>query len=159
MDYYDANYSNIIKQAHSVSVQKNYEEALYILTAIPPCSKGFDAALKETASVYQSYVNQLCNENLARAHAAWAAQQNSRGAADAGDFLQFIYPDAACYGEAMSLYKEIKGKVLDDWKFTMRMYDDQISLEKQRISAYRDIGVAWGTHQQRPIIKNYQWIR
>ncbi|GHT36560.1 hypothetical protein AGMMS49574_28500 [Bacteroidia bacterium] len=157
--YYDANYSSIIKDARSRAGQKNFEEALYLLTSIPYCCKGYDAALKETASIYQSFVNEMCNQNLARARSAWMAQQNSAGADNAGQFLQFIYPDANCYGDAMALYNEIKGKVLDDWKFVMRMYDDQISLEEQRISAYRAIGVAWGTNQRRPVINNYTWIR
>ena len=47
----------------------------------------------------------------------------------------------------MELYSEIKGKVLDDWKFEMKKYQDGIDLEKQRIEAARQIGVAYGTHQ------------
>ena len=56
-------------------------------------------------------------------------------------------PDASCYGDAMALYKEIKGKVLDDWKFEMKKYQDGVDLEKARINAMRDIGVAYGSHQ------------
>ena len=58
-----------------------------------------------------------------------------------------ILPDAGCYGEAMELYQEIKGKVLDDWKFEMKQYEDGIDLEKLRIEAVRQIGVAYGAHQ------------
>ena len=47
----------------------------------------------------------------------------------------------------MALYQEIKGKVLDDWKFEMKKYQDGVDLEKQRIDAMRQIGVAYGEHQ------------
>ena len=75
------------------------------------------------------------------------AEQNSQGARKAGEYLAQILPDAACYGEAMELYKEIKSKVLDDWKFEMKIYQDGVDIEKERIKAMRDIGVAWGEHQ------------
>ena len=58
-----------------------------------------------------------------------------------------ILPDAGCYDEAMELYREIKGKVLDDWKFEMKKYQDGVDLEKQRIDAMRQVGVAYGNHQ------------
>ena len=93
-------------------------------------------------------MDQVCVENLAAAKAAWAAEQNSTGAAEAGKYLSEIYPDAKCYGDAEELYKEIKGKVLDDWKFEMKKYNDQVALESQRINAAREIGVAYGNHQQ-----------
>ena len=47
----------------------------------------------------------------------------------------------------MELYREIKGKVLDDWKFEMKKYQDGIDLEKLRIDAAHQVGVAYGTHQ------------
>ena len=88
-----------------------------------------------------------CAQNLAAARQAWAAEQNSKGAYAAGEYLANILPDAGCYDEAMELYREIKGKVLDDWKFEMRKYDDSIDLERRRIDAARQVGVAYGNHQ------------
>jgi hypothetical protein len=71
--------------------------------------------------------------------------------------MSYIYPDAKCYGEAQILHKEIKAKVLDDWKFVMKMYQDQVDLESQRISAWRDVGVAFGKNQQ-PTTYNVNWL-
>ena len=88
-----------------------------------------------------------CNIYLAAARQAWAAEQNAKGAAAAGEYLMNILPDAGCYDEAMELYREIKGKVLDDWKFEMKKYQDGVDLEKQRIDAMRQVGVAYGNHQ------------
>ena len=75
-----------------------------------------------------------------------------------GEYLAKILPDAGCYGDAMALYKEIKGKVLDDWKFEMKIYQDGVDLEKQRIEAARAIGVAYGEHQPNKEV-NIDFIR
>lgn len=158
INYYDTQYPTIIKKAQSLASMKQYDEALFYLGSIPECSKGYDKALAASSVVYQQYVDQLCVENLSRAKMAWASQQNRYGAEEAGEYLQYIYPDAKCYGDAMSLYKEIKGKVLDDWKFTMKIYNDAVSLEKQRINAWRDVGVAYGRGQKNNTTNVY-WIR
>ena len=155
--YYEAQCDNIIKKAQSMAKQKNYEAAIYELTAIPDVCKCYDRALEATAEIYQQYIDYLCDVNLANARMAWAAEQNSEGAKKAGEYLAYIYPDAKCYKEGMDLYREIKGKVLDDWKFEMKIYQDGVDLEKERIKAWRDVGVAYGNHQQ-PISNYVNWL-
>ena len=145
--YYNHEAENLIKKAQYLSSQKQYEEAMNIISLIPQQCDKYDMAMAAGLDIYQQYLNNECNVNLAAARQAWAAQQNKIGAAAAGEFLANILPDAACYGEAMDLYKEIKGKVLDDWKFEMKKYQDGIDLEKQRIDAMRQVGVAYGQHQ------------
>ena len=120
---------------------------MYWISLIPQQSKHYDAALAAGLEIYQAYIDNQCYLNLAAAKTAWAAEQNSKGAYAAGEYLANILPDAKCYAEAMDLYKEIKRKVLDDWKFEMKKYQDGIDLEKQRIDAMREVGVAYGNHQ------------
>lgn len=158
LDYYNTHYPNIIKKAQNLAGMKKYDEALFYLGSIPECSKGFDAASRAAFVVYQQYVDQLCVENLSRAKMAWVSEQNAYGAEQAGEYLQYIYPDAKCYGDAMALYREIKNKVHEDWKFTMKIYNDAVSLEKQRINAWRDVGVAYGRGQKNKTTNVY-WIR
>lgn len=159
IDYYRAQCDNIIKQAQNLAVQKKYEEALYLLTSIPDAAGDcYDKALNATAVIFQQYTDYLCEVNLALAKAAWAAEQNSAGAQKAGVYMSLIYPDAACYGEAQTLYTEIKGKVLDDWKFEMKKWQDGVDLESQRIAAARAIGIAYGNGQQ-PISYLLGWCR
>ncbi len=148
IDYYNARCSQIIDIAQTKANQKDYESALYDLTSVPEVCDCYPQVLEVSQIIYQQYIDNLCEINLAQAKTAWAAEQNSIGAKDAGQYLAKILPDAACYGEAMDLYREIKGKVLDDWKFEMKMYQDQVDLEKQRIDAMREVGVAYGNHQQ-----------
>ena len=147
IDYYDHEAEQLIKKAQFLAAQKNYDEAIFLVSLIPQQCKHYDAALSAGLDIYQKYLDNQCQINLAQARAAWAAEQNSAGAYAAGEFLANILPDAGCYGEAMELYKEIKGKVLDDWKFEMKKYQDGVDLESQRIDAMRQVGVAYGNHQ------------
>lgn len=156
--YYDHEGEALIKKAQYLAKQKKYDEALFWVALIPQQSKHYDAALTAGQAIYQQYINNECNVNLAAARQAWAAHQNANGAEAAGEFLAKILPDAACYGDAMALYKEIKGKVLDDWKFEMKQYQDGVDLEKQRIEAARAVGVAYGTHQPSKEV-NIEFIR
>lgn len=145
--YYDHEAENIIKKANYLAKQKNYEEALWYISTIPSQCKFYDAALEAGKEIYQKYLDNLCDINLAKARTAWASQQNADGAAAAGEFLANILPEAGCYDDAMDLYKEIKGKVLDDWKFIMKIQQDDVNLEEKRIDGARQVGVAYGEHQ------------
>ena len=59
----------------------------------------------------------------------------------------------------MSLYKEVKAKVKDDWDFQMRQkYNDQIEIRKQIIEAARAVGTAYGKGQQ-PKTTNILWMK
>lgn len=147
--YYDHEADRIIMEAQALSVAHKYEEAIYHIMAIPSQCQAYNRAVEAMVQIFRDYQDYTCQQNLALARAAWAAEQNSYGAAAAGEHLAKIYPDAACYGDAMNLYVEIKTKVLDDWKFQMKMYQDQVDLESQRIEAARAVGVAYGTHQPR----------
>lgn len=147
IEYYDHEAPNLIKKAQFLAKQKNFDEALFYVSLIPQQCKSYDEALAAGMDIYQQYLDNECNLNLAAARQAWAAEQNSNGAYAAGEYLANILPDAGCYDEAMELYKEIKAKVLDDWKFEMKKYQDSVDLESQRIDAMRQIGVAYGNHQ------------
>lgn len=157
--YYRQQGDLIIQQAKTLAAQRKYEEAFFLLTAIPDAVRDvYERAMDATLEIYQSYVDYLCEVNLAKARAAWAAHQNSEGAEAAGVFLSQIYPDAKCHAEAMELYTEIRDKVLADWQFEMKKWQDGIDLESQRIEAMRQIGVAYGNGQQ-PTTYGLGWLR
>lgn len=145
--YYDHEADHIIQRAQALAAQKQYEEALALVSLIPQQCAKYDDAIAATLAIYQQYIDNECNINLAAARTEWAAQQNAQGAAAAGVYLAKILPDAGCYDEAMELYNEIKNKVLEDWQFEMKKYQDGVDLQKLQIEAARQIGVAYGTHQ------------
>lgn len=156
--YYNARCSQIMQIAQSKADKKEYEAAIFDLMSVPEVCDCYNEVLALSQKIYQQYIDHLCQVNLAQARTAWAAEQNSEGAKAAGQYLSQILPDASCYGDAMALYTEIKSKVLDDWKFEMKIYQDQVDLEKQRIDAMRQVGIAYGNHQQ-PTTTVFPWLR
>lgn len=156
--YYDHEAARILTAVRTQIKMKQFDQAIFMAMSIPAQCQAYDEAQQLMIEAYQAYIDQECMENLAQAKAAWSSQQNAEGAADAGRFLSAIYPDSKCYGDAEALYAEIKGKVLDDWKFEMKKYDDQTSLESQRIQSATEIGVAYGNHQQ-PVSTNIGFLR
>lgn len=156
--YYDHEAPRILASVRTMIAMKEYDRAIFTAMTIPAQCKSYNEAQQVMIEAYQAYIDQQCVENLALAKSAWAAEQNAAGAAAAGEYLAQIYPDAKCYGDAEALYKEIKGKVLDDWKFEMKQYNDQVALESQRIGAAKEVGVAYGNHQQ-PTSTNIGFLR
>lgn len=155
--YFNENADKMLLEIRTLAKQREYEKALFLLTGIPYDCKKYTDFMALADDVYQQYVDYLCDINLAEAKAIWASSQNADGAALAGEYLAQILPDAKCYADAENLYKEIKGKVLDDWKFEMKKYQDEVDLESQRIDAWKSIGTAYGEGQQ-PTTTNIAWL-
>ena len=147
IDYYDKNYTTIIKQARAQAVLRNYEEAIYLLMAVPACSVGYDAAMSEVKDIYQQYVDRQCVENLAQAQAAWMSGFTMENATVASVYLSEIYPDAACYADAQALVAEIKKHMGDEWNFKLKQWDDLADIEAQRLQYSREIAIAFAQNQ------------
>lgn len=157
--YYDTEYVNIMKEARRAAQLRHYEHALFLLGAVPVCSKGYESVSSELVKIYKEYINYSCDKLLMQARTIWAASPDASGAEQVGEILNQLEPDASCYGEAMSLYKEIKAKVKDDWNFEIRQkYTDAVNIRKQIIEAARAVGVAYGKGQQ-PQTTNLMWLR
>lgn len=152
LDYYNRNYLNIIKRAKVKASLRNYEEALYYLMSVPECCTGYDAAMAEVNSVYKQFVDRQCVENLAQAQAAWMAGFTRENAAVASVFLSEIYPDAACYGDAQELVREIKKHMGEEWEFELKRWDDAVSIELQQMKYAREIAIAFAQNQPRETV-------
>ncbi|MBR1706084.1 MAG: hypothetical protein IJ721_04760 [Bacteroidales bacterium] len=148
VDYYEQECDVILERARLLAAGRQYGKAFFELSSIPAeASSAYRKMVPVALDIFASYVDYEGEKNLAKARSAWMAEQNASGAGKAGQYLERIYPDAACYPAAESLYREIKAKVREDWAFEMKQYDDSVSLESQRIDAMRQIGVAYGSHQ------------
>lgn len=159
LNYYDTEYNNIIKEAQRASQLRNYERALFLLTAVPVCCKGYEAVADELVKTYQEHIDYNCDRLLMEARNAWAVNPDQKGAREVARILNQLEPDASCYGEAMELYKEVKAKMKDDWNFEMRQkYEDAVDIRKQQIEAARAVGVAYGEGQQ-PQTTNLMWLK
>lgn len=148
LDYYQSQCRTIVNNAKSMAARKQFEAALASLTGVPTVSDCYDEALAVGDEIFQQYVDELCDRNLAKARSVWAAGQDYAAADEAAKYLSGIYPYAKCYPEAMELYNDIKGRIREYWTFEMKVYDDAVSLEEQRINAMREVGIAFGNNQQ-----------
>ncbi len=159
MKYYDTQYSNIIKEAKRLASLQQYEEALTMVLSIPLCSKGGEQATVYGLELYKKYLNRLNLYVLNQARALWAAGQDQATAYEVCALLAQIDPEASCYADAAKLLKEVKSQVRSDIDFEMReKYHDEIKLERERISAMRAVGVAFG-NGQKPTTTNLMWLR
>ncbi len=144
VDYYNLNCDKIIARAQSNSNQRKFQEALQTLNNIPEvCGDCFIKGSNTAIKIFAAYQDQLCNENLASARSVWAAGLDKESADKAAEYLSNIYPDAKCYVDAQKLVADIKVRTKELWKFEVKKYQDGVDLEKQRIKAWRDVGVAY----------------
>lgn len=159
ISYYDSQYKNIIKEAERLTSIQKYEEALAMVLSIPLCSKGGEEAAEFGLQLYTRHLDRMNLFILNTANAIWSAGQDSESALRACSLLAQIDPDAACYAEAKMLMGEIKKQIRSDIDFEMRQkYNDQISLEKDRIAAARAVGVAYGNGQKQSTT-NLMWLK
>ncbi len=159
IEYYNYKCDIIIQEAKTLASQNKYEEAIYKLTSVPEvCKDCFEKCMTAVGPIYRQYMDRQCRVKLLEAKNMWAASQDRRGADEAAGILSTIDPDAPCFNEAMALTGSIGKKIQElekrDWDFKMKVFDSSVSLEKQRIGAYRDVGVAYGNHQPQSISYN-----
>lgn len=161
--FYNDRCDFILQDAKALASQKQYQGAIFQLTSIPDvCKDCYMKASNAIEPIYKAYMNDMCNRNLAAAQAIWIANPNTSGANEISGLLADILPDAACYGDAQKLVKEIKTKVLADekrdWNFQLKQWNDKVGLESQRINAYREVGVAYGSHQPQNVYHFRGWL-
>ncbi len=153
LEYYNSQCDFILQKTKSLAETNQYEKALFILLNIPEvCKDCYFSAQKEIKPLYQQYINKRCPEYLNKARNAWVIDQSYSGAENAAEYLNKIDPEAGCFPEAQKLAAEIADKIrkIEDkvWSCRIQQYNDSVELEKLRIEAIRQIGVAYGENQQ-----------
>lgn len=165
VSYYNSKCDFIIKEAQTLTSQDKFEEAIFKLTTVPDvCKDCFDKCMTAVDPIYKKFMEKQCKVKLGEAKTSWAASQNADGASSVAAILSTIDPDAPCYKDAMALSTEISKKIKEldkrDWDFKMKEHNDQVDITKQRISAYRDVGVAYGNGQPKSVTYNVSnWFR
>lgn len=159
--YYNSRCDFIIKEAQSLSSQKKFEEAICALSSVPEvCKECYEKSMDTIGSIYQQYLDRECTTRMSQAQGIWASTQDINGAKDTAKVLSEIDPDSKCSREASNmmdmLYTEIKSRMLEidqrEWDFIL----EQQQIEKDKIQAIRDIGVAYGENQPQNV--NYKSI-
>src|SRR3989339_155184 len=152
IEYYNSKCDFIIKEAKTLADTKKFGEAIYKLTSIPDvCKECYMKAMDNVKPIYQMYMDDKCNKDLAKARTAWGGSLTYDGAVEAQSYVAGITPDAKCYKEAQDLIKEIKAKVFADqkkeWEFQLMVYKDGVDLQKQMIDAYKEVNIAYANNQ------------
>lgn len=157
--YYAKQVPTIIRQAKTFAVQRNYEEAMCLLTSVPACCNEYADIEQCMLEIFQQYVDYDCAVKVNKARAVWIASQDKEGATLAGAYLASIDPASSCWDDALTLADEIRTRIGDDWEFSKELLRDAVQTERDRIDALKAIGVAFGENQKAVTIRENWLVR
>lgn len=151
VEYYNTRCDFIIKEAKTLESQLKYDEALLKLSSIPEaCKDCYFKALEASGPIYLKFIERDCKKKLNEASNVWAANQSLEGAEQTAAILSTIDPAAPCSKDIKPLTAKIAARIKEinnrEWDFKM--------LEKDRINAWRDVGVAYGEGQPKTVVYN-----
>lgn len=161
--YFDAKADELISKAKVLARGKSYQEALFVLACIPEACKCYPAVVEVGIDIYNQYIDMESFEYLAKARAIWNAGQDAAAAAEAGQYIALINPNSSCYSDAVALNNEIKARVKSDIDYYRKQDELDRSREHQQkmseISAWREVGVAYGNNQKSNQYHNIYSVR
>lgn len=154
--YYETKCEDIISKSDGFVKMQKFEQALGLLMSVPEeVSSCYNKIQDKSIVAYKAYQTQKCSELIQKAKTTLA----SNDFVGALDILADIDPSATCFKEAQTIAKTAEAKVTAEekkqWDFQMKQYNDEISLEKQRINAIKDIAVSYYKSQPTTVSYNY----
>ncbi len=156
VQYYESKCQDIITKSESLVKMQNYEEALGLLQTVPEEVSCYSKVQEKSIEAYKAYQNQKCAKQIQEAKTTLAANNYNA----ALQILSQIDPSATCFNESQTLMKNAESKIdaeeKKQWDLKMKVYDDNVALEKQRINAVKDIAVAY--YKSKPTTVNYSYI-
>jgi len=159
INYYSTNCDFIIKEAQTLVKQEKYDEAIYQLSLVPDvCQACYFKCLDTLGSIYQKKIDADCRSKLSQAKILWAGESNATNAENVLNILVDISPQSYCFKDVNKLIEEISTKIIADEKtrleLAIKKYNDEISIEKEKIEAYRDIAVEYAKNQPKTVTYN-----
>lgn len=156
IQYYEATCEDIILKSEGLVKMQQYEQALGLLMTVPEEVPTCYAKVQDKAiAAYKAYQVQRCSTLLQRAKTTLAGHDYYGGL----NILAEIDPSTVCFQEAQQLAKSAEVKITaeekKEWDFKMKQYNDAVSLTKLRISAIKDIAVAYYKSQPTSVHYNY----
>lgn len=150
-EYYNNRLPSIIKKAETLAAQELYDDAITSLCDIPETVNGYNEAADKMQVIYQQKIDHDANYLINEAKALMAARNYN----DALGALMEVNPNSTRNKDAQLLVKNIRNSIAAEErarieaelrKFELlqeeknRQRDDNITLEKMRINAMREIG-------------------
>ena len=146
-NYYLENKANLLSQARQLASNQQYEQALTLLMTFPQNLKGADEVQAAAIEIYKKYQNKICSQMILKANAAISLQNYE----EATSILATIDTESICHPDALKLIKKVEETIRTDQKAEQeleeKLLDKQISLEKKRIDAIKEIAVAYYSNQ------------
>jgi len=154
--YYESKCGDIISKSESLVKMQDYEQALGLLMTVPEEVSCYSKVQEKSIEAYKAYQNQICIVQLQEAKTQMASN-NYNGALN---ILSQIDPSTSCFKESQILVNNVDAKVDAEekkrWDLKMKVYNNNVALEKQRINAVKDIAVAY--YKSKPTTVSYTYL-
>jgi hypothetical protein len=154
--YYESKCEDIITKSESMVKMQDYEQALGLLMTVPEEVGCYNKVQQKSIEAYKAYQNQRCNEQLQYAKSELATNNYE----SALSTLSNIDPSTSCFKESQSLMNDAASKVdveeKKQWDMQVKVYNDEVALQKLRINAVKDIAVAY--YKSKPTTVNYTYL-
>ncbi|HAN37487.1 MAG TPA: hypothetical protein DCQ29_01175 [Chitinophagaceae bacterium] len=152
--YYESKCSDIIAKSESLVKKQDFEQALGLLMSVPEEVSCYTKVQDKSVEVYKSYQNQKCKALLHDVNISVTNNDYSQ----ALETLKLIDPSSTCFKDAQAIIKKIESKIDAEQKrqlaLQMKIYNDQVALEKMRINAIKDVAITY--YKNRPkVVYNY----
>lgn len=151
LTYYQNKCDDFLRQADAAVRMNQFDQALALLLTVPAEAAGcFAKAQGKAVAIYKAYSDQHCAELLLQAKSHLAANRYDEGLT----LLSSIDPSSKCFAEAKGIMANTEKEIDVNERKT---FDSQLSLEKQRINAIRDIAKAY--YASRPSVTYHVLVR
>jgi len=156
IQYYESKCQDILTKSENLVKMQDFEQALGLLMSVPEEVSCYNKVQEKSIIAYKIYQNNKCAKQVQKAKAEIAANNYN----NALNLLSQIDPSTSCYKEAETLIKLAEAKVDVEEKkehdLKMKVYENNIALEKERINAIKDIAAAY--LKSKPTTINYSYI-
>ena len=150
MAYYQSNCSQIMTKSANLEKNGRYEESLALLQSIPEKTSCYKTAQTKSIETYRNFQKKNCAAFIKQAK-VYIAERNYE---EAFPILASIESTSSCSAESNALIKSMDSKITAEerkqWNMQLKMYNDDVALEKLRIRAIKDIAVSYYQSQKRP---------
>jgi hypothetical protein len=156
IQYYESKCQDIIWKSESLVKMQDYEQALGLLMTVPEEVSCYNKVQQKSIEAYKAYQKQKCIVQLQEAKTEIASNNYSY----ALNILSQIDPSTPCFKESQNLVNNAASKIdveeKKQWDLEMKVYNDDVALEKQRINAIKDVASAY--YKSKPTTINYTYL-
>lgn len=161
-DYYEQNLPAILSKAETAAINKDFEQANFIISEIPAEIPSYDTKVLPLLTIYaQKVIDMIAEPLLNQAKAVWAANPNSQGAEQVAKILMQM-PVGSSFTEDIKAFianieTEVKNIDKREWDLKVQQLNNEHTERMEQIGAARDIAVKWAENQPKQVTKVYLW--